>query len=236
MTYRILAIIPARSGSQRLRHKNIRKIQGIPLLVRAIRLALASQKDGEQWEVLVSTDSPHYANIARQAGASVPFIRPKELAGSQTRMIDVVLHALAHLGNKPPLFHAVLMLSPATPLTLASDVRRCIDTFKKTPFFSVASVVPDPYSPSWRFQVENGRLDRNRQENIVKRSQETPAGWVLNGALYMSTPAWLQEHRQFVVLGRTKPLYMPRSRSLDIDTSDDLRVAAALLQSKTIRR
>ncbi len=75
----ILCVIPARSGSRGLRDKNIQKVGGVPMLVRAVTLARASARRGERWRILVSTDSQHYARMAIRAGAEI-LLRPRRLA------------------------------------------------------------------------------------------------------------------------------------------------------------
>ena len=232
MPLRILTVIPARAGSRRLRHKNVRKLDGIPLLVRAITLAQESQRRGEQWRVVVTTDSPRYAQLARQAGAEAPFLRPATLAGTEHRLIDAVLHAHDQLTDPALPFDAVIMVTPTTPLTTPGDLRRVIRTFKEGGGRSVVTVAPDPYAASWRFHLApEGHLQRSgSRRHHVGRSQEDPDRVVLNGAAYMATPDWLRRYGQFVRAGRTLAVTMPRERSVDIEDLQDLRWAEFLLR------
>jgi CMP-N-acetylneuraminic acid synthetase len=223
--WRVLALIAARSGSKGLRHKNIARIGGEPLLARAVRLALQSQRKGEAWHVVVSTDSRHYARIARAAGACVPFLRPKDLAADQSRLIDVCLHALAQLDNAASPIDALLLLSATTPLTTVQDVRRAIRLFREDHGASVVSVRPDPFHESWRFGLDAGVLQARGRPKRVARRQTGPAGVVLNGAIYLATPAWLRRYRQFVRPGKTRALWMPAERSIDIESRLDLDFA-----------
>jgi CMP-N-acetylneuraminic acid synthetase len=223
---RVLALIPARSGSQGLRHKNIQKVGDETLLARAVDLARASQRRGEHWTIVVSTDSHRYAAIARAAGAVVPFLRPARLATGRARLTAVVAHALTTLAAAGQDFDVVVMLSPTTPLTRPADVRAAIRLWQRnqTAALSVASVQSPP---SWRFAVVRGRLVAPPNRRVGRR-QEDSLGYVLNGAIYVASPAWLTSQGQFYGPG-ARALVMPPERSLDIETKHDLRVARLLL-------
>ena len=231
MTFRILAIIPARAGSKGLRGKNIRKINGSPLLQRAISLAQNSKRPGEDWTITVSTDSPRYATIARASGAIVPQLRPKSLAGDSCPLIDAILYTHRLLTDSHPPFDAILMLPPTTPLTLPTDVRRGIGLYHKVQSPSVISVIEEQVPPSWRFRQADGKLSQV-SPGAVGRRQEASPEYRLNGALYIAEPAWLENNGQFFKNNVTTPLVMPATRSLDIETYQDLLIARKLLQTE----
>ncbi len=219
--------IPARSGSRGLRHKNIQKVGGRPMLVRAVGLARASVRRGEHWEILVSTDSNHYARLARDAGAQV-LIRPRRLASARARLVDVVLHALAARGP----VDSVLMLSAATPLTRVSDVRRaCVEHKRRGT--TVVSVTRDPTPDNWRFAVRRGRLVVPRSIRVTRR-QESEARYRLNGAIYIATSRHLTHNRQFVG-ANTGVVIMPRERSVDVEDKLDLDWARFLCRARADR-
>jgi N-acylneuraminate cytidylyltransferase len=207
-------VIPARSGSRGLRHKNIQKVGGVPMLVRAVMLARASVRRGERWHIVVSTDSPDYARLARRAGAEV-LLRPRRLATATARLIDVVLHALdEHQGA----VDTVLMLSAATPLTKVGDVRRALLVHKRYGG-SVVSVTRDKAPDSWRFAVRDGRLVVPRGTRVSRR-QESEARFRLNGAIYLTTTARLRRNHQFVG-PKTRVVAMPQERSVDVEDKLD---------------
>lgn len=226
---RILAFIPARCGSRGLKNKNIRKVGGVPMLVRAIRLAQQCRRRGEQWSVVVSTDSARYARMARHAGAEVPFERPRRLASDRARLIDAVLHGVDWLERDGREFDLVVMLSAATPLTQERDVRAAVNRFKKGRGESVVSVTPDAIPAAWRFRLERGRLISKGPGRIARR-QEAPDEVRLNGSIYVASPSWLRRHGQFLVSGKTAALLMPRRRSVDIEDALDLAWAEFLLK------
>ncbi|MEE8410000.1 MAG: acylneuraminate cytidylyltransferase family protein [Myxococcota bacterium] len=226
---RILALIPARSGSRGLKNKNVRKVGDVPMLVRAIRLAQLCRRHGEDWSIVVSTESDRYARLACRAGAEVPFMRPRRLATNRARLIDAVLHAIDTLERDGRSFDLVVMLSAATPLTDVRDVRGAVNRLKKSRGESMVSVTMDPVPSEWRFRLERGRLVSQRPGRIGRR-QASDDPYRLNGAIYVATPRWLRRHRQFLVSGKTAALVMPRRRSVDVEDGLDLAWAEFLLE------
>lgn len=222
---KILALIAARSGSQGLPGKNIKKINNTPLIGRAIQLAQQSAKKNELWQIVVSTDSPHYKKIAERFGAQVPFLRPAHLATASARLIDVVLHVVDFYENER--FDAVVVISPTAPLTTPKDIHLGLRLFWRDGD-SVVSVTDDTTHPSWYFHLTNGRLRQNTKSKIERR-QRGQRRLVLNGAFLIAAPTWLKKHRQFFVSGKSHPLIMPKNRSLDIETAFDLDLARHLL-------
>ncbi len=216
---KVVALIPARSGSKGLKHKNVRKLGGRPLLEHAVRLASTSARRGEEWRVVVSSDSAAYRRLARDAGATA-IARPKALASDAARLIDVVLHAMA--GTECDL---VVLLSPTTPLTRVGDVRRVVDAWKRHGV-GIASVCLDT-PPSLRFTVAGGKLHALADKPPGRR-QEEPTCYRLNGAIYAASLSWLVRHRRFVVAGKSMGVVMPKQRSVDIEDADDLAMATTL--------
>ncbi|MEQ8433451.1 MAG: acylneuraminate cytidylyltransferase family protein [Oceanicaulis sp.] len=121
-----VALIPARSGSKRVPDKNIARLEGHPLMAYTICAARAS---GVFDEVMVSTDSEAYADIARHYGASVPFVRPAELAGDTSPDIDWIRHALSHYRADGRAFDAFSILRPTSPCRKAATIRRAWTQF-----------------------------------------------------------------------------------------------------------
>lgn len=121
----ILAIIPARSGSKSVPHKNIRDICGKPMIAYSIEHGLKSKYINR---VIVSTDSEQYADIARSYGAEVPFIRPAEYATDTALDIDVFRHALSYLrDNEGYEADIVVQLRPTYPIRRIEDIDRMIE-------------------------------------------------------------------------------------------------------------
>jgi len=228
MKQRILALICARSGSKGLKNKNIQLVGNKTMLERAVCLAKDSMRQNEKWNVVVSTDSKKYAQIAKSAGASVPFIRPKKLATDKARLIDSVLHCLGFFRKLGEAFDVVLLLSAATPLTLPLDVRKAILLYNRNKN-SVAAITESKTPKNWCFKLKNDCLfefePNKKKPRIIKRRQESDMSYYLNGALYIASPNWLYKYNQFVMPGKTAGIIMPRERSVDVEDKLDLEIA-----------
>jgi len=123
----VVALIPARAGSTRIRHKNIKRLAGHPLLAYTIE---AAKQSGVFSTVIVSTDSPVYANIAGYYGAEVPFLRPSELAGSLSPDIEWVEHCLLTLAQSGRTYECFSILRPTSPFRLPDTICRAWQAFQ----------------------------------------------------------------------------------------------------------
>ena len=142
----VLAIIPARSGSKVIPHKNIRLYRGLPLLVHSVNHAKNAKL---VTRVIVSTDSNEYAEIAKSAGAEVPFIRPAEISGDQSTDLEVMQHAIDWLSENESWKPDILVhLRPTHPVRNPSDIDAMINLLVSNPTTdSVRSVSPAPLTP-----------------------------------------------------------------------------------------
>lgn len=217
------ALIPARGGSKGIPRKNIKLIAGKPLIAWTIEAALRSSL---LRAVVVSTDDPEIADVAKRAGAQVPFMRPAELAQDQTPGIDPVLHALDQL----PQFDSVLLLQPTSPLRTTDDVDACLQLALARSAPSVVSVSEVNTHPYWTYHLsEDQTLRRFYDAEPVARRQDLPPAFALNGALYFSEVSWLRSNGSFVG-AETLAYVMARERSVDLDTPFDWKFAELLLK------
>ena len=173
----IFALITARGGSKGIPRKNIKIIAGKPLIVWTIEAALRSHL---LKAVVVSTDDPEIADVARRAGAQVPFMRPAELAQDETPGLGPVLHALEQL----PQFDSVLLLQPTSPLRTSDDIDSFLNlvTQKKAP--SAVSVTEADTHPYWTYRINEDQTIAPFVDGApVERRQDLPAVFSLNGAM-----------------------------------------------------
>lgn len=224
------AIIPARAGSKGLRRKAECEVGGIPLLGRTIlaaRAALSLER------ILVSTDDPAYARLAREYGAEVPFLRPASLATDTTPITDVVDHLLASLG--PCLPRQFVLLQPTSPLLLGSDIDEARARLTAG-VDAVTSVCRTEVQPDWlRIVGEAGWLRPVGGLAVPQHTprQSMPETFRLNGAIYwIRTCAYQREHTFLPT--RCHPYCMPQERSLDIDCPRDLALAQWALEQLSI--
>lgn len=218
-----LALIPARGGSKGIPRKNIKVIAGKPLIVWTIEAALRSSLLSA---VVVSTDDPEIADVARRAGAQVPFMRPAELAQDQTPGLDPVLHALDQL----PQFDSVLLLQPTSPMRTTADIDACLELALRHNAPSVVSVSEADTHPYWTYRLTDAKtLTRFVDSEPIARRQDLPQALTLNGALYFAEVNWLRSSGS--MLGSETLAYvMPRERSVDLDTPLDWKFAELLLK------
>ena len=219
----LLALIPARGGSKGIPRKNIRFFSGKPLLQWSIEAALLSSSVDQ---VVVSTDDPEIADIARAGGAEVPFLRPAELATDTASGIATVLHALQQL----PEVSGVLLLQPTSPLRSVEDINGIIDLYQDGKNQSVVSVTPSHKHPAWMYGLTPDNVLQTFSEfPMVDCRQQLPPAYVLNGALYVASRSFLEREESFLS-PNTLGFVMPPERSVDIDTMLDWQWGEFLIQ------
>jgi CMP-N-acetylneuraminic acid synthetase len=224
----IIALIPARGGSKGIPRKNLAPVAGKPLIAWTIEAALGS---GKLSRVLVSTDDAEIAEVARQHGAEVPFLRPPELARDESDALGVALHALTWIeeqtSERPDY---LLLLQPTSPLRTTADIDGAIMLAcarDADAVLSVCEAVPHPLLA--RRLDESGVLtDFIPIPKAFARRQDFPPAYVLNGAIYLNRCTSLRGACTFQPAGALA-LHMPVERSLDIDSPFDLRLAELLL-------
>jgi len=236
----VLAIIPARSGSKSVPHKNIRPFRGKPLIAHSIEQGLAAHNVDR---VLVSTDSADYARVAREHGAEVPFLRPPAIAQDLSTDLEVFLHALNWLEEeenyRPEL---CLHLRPTYPVRAVADIEAAVALLLARPDIdSVRSVTLAPHTPykMWRLDEASGLLSPLLESDIpdahnVAR-QALPAVYLQNAAIDVVRAEVLLNARSMTG-SRILPYRM--SDIHDIDTEFDFAAAGwnasgALPQGKT---
>jgi len=234
----ILAVIPARGGSKGVPGKNIQPLAGLPLIGHSIRL---SKLCPEIAKCIVSTDSEEIAAVARECGAEVPFLRPAALAGDDTPMWPVLRHALAEMeSHEGGRYESLLLLSPASPARLPEDVSRAIDLLERDEnAVGVVAASRPSFNPRWACIdiAKDGYMRQSFPDgNVYTRRQDVPAIYRINGALYL----WRRDHvadsdapRYFEMPHRM--LEIPESRTIDIDSPDDFRLAELMLENGLIR-
>lgn len=222
-----LYLIPARGGSKGIPGKNIKPLGGVPLIGHSIRAALrvAPAKD-----VVVTTDSPEIARVAMSEGASVPFMRPAELASDTASSRDAILHAVDTLRAAGKEYDAVVLLQPTSPLRTAEDIRSAVriheDAVRNASpgmapqmTVSVTEARTNPYYSAFEPDPE-GFLHISKGDGGYTRRQDAPKVWEFNGAVYVIDVAALRQS-EISRMKRMIPYVMPPERSIDLDTPAD---------------
>jgi CMP-N,N'-diacetyllegionaminic acid synthase len=229
---KILAIIPARGGSKGVPRKNIVNINNIPLIGYTINAALKSNK---LTDVVVSTDDAEIAEISRDLGAQVPFIRPIDLASDQAQSSPVIEHAVHFMENiKGFKYDAVLMLQPTSPLRTSKHINESLDLFTSQDCDSVVSIVSVGGNHPFRMK----RLIGDQLINYIDQGfwdmrprQSLPDVYIRNGAIYLIKRNVFMQNQQLIG-DRCLGYIMNDYESTNIDTPIDLKIAELLLKEK----
>lgn len=213
-----LAVIPARGGSKRIPRKNIKPFCDKPMIAWSIEAALQS---GCFDQVIVSTDDAEIADVARQHGAQVPFIRPPELADDHTGTTEVIAHAIGWFNAQGQAPSEVCCIYATAPFVTFADLQQGWQVLIESGCDFAFSVT------SYAFPIQRairitpaGRVDMFHPEHFNTRSQDLEEAWHDAGQFYWGqAQAWLQNK---VIFGPTSaPIKLPRHHVQDIDTPED---------------
>ena len=221
-----VAIIPARGNSKRLPNKNIGSFLGRPLIAYTIAVAQNSKLVDR---IIVSTESPQVAAVARKLGAEV-HQRPAALAKDTTSMNEVVQNLLDDLVRKGVGVEALVVLFPTAPLRTAADIDGAVRLARKHPNYeSVASYCEAKVAPYAGLVLSRGRLSHLLETSRkLYRYQDSPRLYTLNGAVWVLNPKRLNLVNNNMLGDCTYGFEMPAARSIDIDTEFDHFIAESI--------
>jgi len=227
----VLALITARGGSKSIPKKNIAPLAGKPLIAWTIEAALQSRGLNR---VIVSTDDKEIAQVGRDWGAEVPFMRPAELAQDDSPHIAVLEHAIrwlkAHDAACP---HYIMTLQPTSPLRTAEDIDGAIQIAEARDAIAVVSVCETEHHPYLSKRIlEDGTLADFVSSDIAYLCRQAlPPAYALNGAIYLNRCESLLRDKTFLPQGAYGYI-MPHERSLDIDSLWDFYLADLILRDR----
>lgn len=225
-----LAIIPARSGSKGIKNKNIRLLDGKPLMAYSIEAAMNAKIFDC---VHVSTDSTEYADIARRYGASVDFLRSNALSGDSVSSMDVIKFVIAEYVKRQLEFETVMLLQPTSPLRTADNILEAYEIFQNNNAESVISVCECEYLPLLSNTLpENYSMFQFLDTDFAyMRRQEVGKYYRINGAIYLMNTKLLQDSRS--IYGPKSYAYiMKKEQSVDIDDEYDLKLAEFFMSER----
>jgi N-acylneuraminate cytidylyltransferase len=224
-----IAVIPARGGSKRVPRKNIREFCGKPMIAWSIDAARAS---GCFDDIIVSTDDEAIATVARDAGASVPFMRPAGLSDDHTPTVPVIAHAVRWLNEQGRQPGQVCCIYATAPFLQAEDIRRGLDILQQGSADYAISVTDYAFPIQRAVRINaTGELEMIQPEFLQVRSQDLEPAYHDAGQFYWGTAStWLEERRMFAA--GTRPVILPRSRVQDIDTPEDWDIAEHMMNAQ----
>ncbi|MCR5671741.1 MAG: acylneuraminate cytidylyltransferase family protein [Butyrivibrio sp.] len=213
----VLAIVPARGGSKGIPGKNIIEVAGKPLVAYTLD---AAKKSSFIDYVLVSTDSEEIAEVSKEYGAQVPFLRPAELATDTAKTSDAIFHAVKEMENLGRSFDAVVLLQPTSPLRTGSDIDAAIELFFEEGERSVVSVSEAEINPVLIRRVVDGKAVPILNTTSTVRRQDFEKFYRVNGAIYVNKASEISRDTSFN--DNELAFVMEKNHCLDIDTMEDL--------------
>jgi CMP-N-acetylneuraminic acid synthetase len=229
----VVAFIFARGGSKGLPGKNIRLLGGRPLIAWSIQHALEVKRISR---VIVSTDSLEIAEIAREYGAEVPFMRPPELATDEAPEWLAWRHAIDYLDKSTGGMPEIIVSVPTTsPLRSSFDIERCLDEFQKNESDIVITVTEAHRSPYFNMVRNNPDgsvvLVNTPLEKGISRRQDAPVVYDMTTVCYVASPDFIM-NKDSIFEGCVKAVHVPPERAIDIDTLLDFQIAEILLSMR----
>lgn len=221
-----LAIIPARSGSERLPHKNKLNLCGKPLISWTIEAAKRSKYIDK---IAVTSDDSEILKIAKKSSVEI-IVRPYELASNSATSVDVIKHSLESLDT----YEYVILLQPTSPLRNYQHIDESIKFLKQKNADAIISVCKTDHNPLW-----SNRLDSNlnmsnfiENEQSSKRSQDLEKFYRLNGAIYICKTENFLKENTFFIKKNIFAFIMDKKSSIDIDDEFDFEIAKAYMSKR----
>ena len=226
-----IAIIPARSGSKRIPKKNIKLFMGVPIISRTIKQLI---KTNIFDLIIVSTDSNKIANIARNSGAEVPFLRPKKISDDYTDTQTVIQHAIKWLKNKKIYAEFVCCVYPTSVFFSAGDILEGYKKIKSRKWDFVFTAGKSSRSAYHSFEKKkSGFIKLLYPSKLKKRSQKIKETFNDAGHFYWAKPdIWLSNKK--IISKKSYPIIISRYRDYDIDTLEDWKTAEIFWKNRIL--
>jgi CMP-N,N'-diacetyllegionaminic acid synthase len=222
---KVLVIIPARGGSKGIPLKNIKLLNGKPLISYSIETAL---KLFSKNDICVSTDSIEIATMVKKQGIDVPFLRPDYLATDTSNTRDVLLHAIEFYENKGVKYNTIVLLQPTSPFRNYKHLIEALDMYSLE-LDMVVSVKKSNSNPYYNlFEEEKGFLKKSKKGNYTRR-QDLPKVYEYNGAIYIINTGSLKKNN-IADFKKVKKYVMDETSSLDLDTVLDWKLCELIFK------
>lgn len=228
-------MIPARAGSKGVPGKNMRRLGRWPLIAWAIK---ACQQVRYPNRLIVSTDSPEIARIARRYGAEVPFQRPAELATDSISIIPVVQHAVREMADRGFAADIVINVQPTCPFILPADIDAGLAQMAAQQLDSVVSVTEIVHGHPYRAkQIVDGRLFAMFPEvkgDTYLQRQDLPKAYAYSGAIYIRRSELVLKWsgQDFCLGAHIGSMILPQERAINIDTVIDFDMAKLMIRER----
>ena len=227
----ILVIIPARGGSKGIPHKNVKELNGKPLICYSIDVARQLTTDEN---ICVSTDDDVIIKVVEDYGLKVHFRRPAELATDNAGTNGVLLHALEFYEKQGRKYDVVVLLQPTSPFREAKSLKEAVSLYTSDVdmVVSVKEAATNPYYNSFEEGAE-GLLVISKGDGTIERRQDAPKVWEFNGSIYVINSTRLKEVG-LPKLNRIRKYVMDDLHSIDLDSMLDWYMAEKVISSHLI--
>ncbi|MCP4264243.1 MAG: acylneuraminate cytidylyltransferase family protein [Candidatus Brocadiaceae bacterium] len=232
---KILGIIAARGGSKRIPRKNIREINGKPLVYYTI---MAAKESRYLTDLILSSDDEEIIQYAKSQMVEVPFRRPDELANDEASSIDVVIHALDFMEEyKSIKYDYTCLLEPTSPLRRSIDIDTLLENLANSNCDSSMSLVMSSCRSPYRIRyIEDGEVKlayKDKFYDFIKNKSKYPHAYLPGGGIFCSNVESMRKEK-VLAPGKVKPYVMKSYWGVDIDEIDDFIIAECLLKQMNI--
>lgn len=226
-----LVVIPARGGSKGIPHKNIKPLNGKPLIHYTIDVAREVALDED---ICVSTDDADIIKCVEDYGLKIPFVRPAELATDKAGTYEVLLHALDYYEKQGRHYDVVLLLQNTSPFRNAEQVREALSQYRPE-IEMVVSVNKTRTSPYYNCleEGEDGYLKKTLDSTLFTRRQDAPITYECNGAIYVMNAEKLKT-MHYGKFTKIVKYVMDELHSIDLDTMLDWKYAEFVIKEKLL--
>ena len=230
---KVLVVIPARGGSKGIPHKNIKLLNGKPLICYSIDVARQFTSDEN---ICVTTDDDEIIKVVEDYGLKVPFKRPEYLATDTCGSNEVIQHAYQFYEQQGKHYDAILLLQPTSPFRKVEFLKDAVDLYDDS-IDMVTSVKLSSCNPYYDGFEENaeGLLKISKGDGTIERRQDAPNVWQQNGSIYVINPKSLTE-KGMARFTRIRKFTMSELYSVDIDNPLDWKVAELIINENLLGR
>lgn len=231
----VLAIVPARGGSKGVPKKNIKMLEGKPLINYTLDVVEAFKSDN--FDIVVSTDSLDIASVAKEHGAAEVVMRDEKLSNDKAPMVPVVLHALKEMSKiTGKVYDALILLQPTCPFRAKYDIEETMTALSTGTHDTVISFcqVSDSH-PARMYTQTNGKMECLQKSNEFKNRQDLPPTYLRSGLIYASTVRYFCSNQSFYS-DAMYPLIVDEWRSINIDERLDFYLAEAVIRNGLIEQ
>jgi CMP-N,N'-diacetyllegionaminic acid synthase len=225
-----LFIIPARGGSKGIHQKNIKPLNGKPLIYYSID---AARKATDDQHICVSTDDDEFIHLVEAYGLKVPFKRPAEFSTDTSSSEEVIKHALNYYKSIGVLYKNIVLLQPTSPLRNGKHIKEALNSYSDD-LDMVVSVKETNSNPYYVLFEENdaGFLEKSKKGTFTRR-QDCPKVWEYNGAIYVINTSSL-EKKTIGTFTKVKKYEMDKFSSIDIDDVIDWKFTEFIMQQELV--